>query len=60
MELISIIMPYYKKKIFIDQSIQSVDFKTGEYEPLIQVRFDCYRIAKDYQNLKVYDVKKLF
>tara|TARA_B100000686_G_scaffold354862_1_gene467765 strand:+ start:7429 stop:9774 length:2346 start_codon:yes stop_codon:yes gene_type:complete len=41
---------FYKK--MDDQSIQSVDFKTGEYEPLIQVRFDCYRIAKDYQNLK--------
>ena len=38
---------FYKKNE--DRSIHSVDLKTGEYSPMGQVRFDCYRIAKDRQ-----------
>ena len=40
---------FYKKNE--DRSIHSVDLKTGEYSPIRQVRFDCYRIAKDRQLL---------
>ena len=40
---------FYKKNE--DRSIHSVDLKTGEYSPLGQVRFDCFRIAKDRQRL---------
>ena len=40
---------FYKKNE--DRSIHSVDLKTGEYSPMGQVRFDCFRIAKDRQRL---------
>jgi 3-hydroxyacyl-CoA dehydrogenase len=40
---------FYKKNE--DRSIHSVDLKTGEYNPMGQVRFDCFRIAKDRQRL---------
>ena len=40
---------FYKKNE--DRSIHSVDLKTGEYSPMEQVRFDCFRIAKDRQRL---------
>ena len=40
---------FYKKNE--DRSIDSVDFKTGEYTPQEKVRFDCFRIAKDRQKL---------
>ena len=34
-----------------DSSISSVNLKTGEYSPISNVRFDCFRIAKDRQKL---------
>ena len=40
---------FYKKNE--DRSIHSVNLKTGEYSPMGQVRFDCFRIAKDRQRL---------
>ena len=40
---------FYKKNE--DRSIHSLDLKTGEYSPMEQVRFDCFRIAKDRQRL---------
>ncbi len=40
---------FYKKNE--DRSIHSIDLKTGEYSPMGQVRFDCFRIAKDRQRL---------
>ena len=40
---------FYKKNE--DRSIHSVDLKTGEYGPMNTVRFDCFRVAKDRQNL---------
>ena len=40
---------FYKKNE--DRSIHSLDLKTGEYSPMGQVRFDCFRIAKDRQRL---------
>ena len=40
---------FYKKNE--DRSLASVDLKNGEYSPLKQVRFDCFRIAKDRQSL---------
>ena len=40
---------FYRKNK--DRSIESVDFKTGEYSPQGKVRFDCFRIAKDHQKL---------
>ena len=40
---------FYKKNE--DRSIHSVDLKTGEYSSMDQVRFDCFRIAKDRQRL---------
>ena len=40
---------FYKKNE--DRSIHSLDLKTGEYKPMNTVRFDCFRVAKDRQNL---------
>ena len=40
---------FYKKNE--DRTIHSLDLKTGEYSPMNQVRFDCFRIAKDRQRL---------
>ena len=40
---------FYKKNE--DRSLASVDLKNGKYSPLKQVRFDCFRIAKDRQRL---------
>ena len=40
---------FYKKNE--DGSIHSIDLKTGEYKPMNTVRFDCFRVAKDRQNL---------
>ena len=40
---------FYKKNE--DRSIHSVDLETGEYGPMSTVRFDCFRVAKDRQNL---------
>ena len=40
---------FYKKNE--DRSIHSINLKTGKYGPMGQVRFDCFRIAKDRQRL---------
>ncbi len=40
---------FYKKNE--DRTIHSLDLKTGEYSSMDQVRFDCFRIAKDRQRL---------
>ncbi len=40
---------FYKKNE--DRSIHSIDLNSGEYSAMDQVRFDCFRIAKDRQKL---------
>ena len=40
---------FYKKNE--DKSIYSLNLKTGDYNPMNQVRFDSFRVAKDRQNL---------
>ncbi len=40
---------FYKKNE--DKSIYSLNLKTGDYNPMNQVRFDSFRVAKDKQNL---------
>ena len=40
---------FYKKNE--DKSIYSLNLKTGDYDPMNQVRFDSFRVAKDRQNL---------
>ena len=51
MELISIIMPYYKKKIFIDQSIQSVLNQTYK-------KFELLIVYDDIDKEELYYLKK--
>ncbi len=41
---------FYKKNK--DRTIDSIDLKTGEYSAQERVRFDCFRIAKDRQQLR--------
>jgi len=38
---------FYKKGA--DGKLSSIDFKTGNYKPLKNVRFDCFRVAKGQQ-----------
>ena len=42
---------FYKKND--DKSIHSIDLATGEYSPMGEVRFDCFRIAKEKQDLSL-------
>ena len=51
MELISIIMPYYKKKNFIDQSIQSVLNQTYK-------KFELLIVYDDFDKEELYYLKK--